>query len=191
MLSRLSHGTLPHRDVETYLTQVLWSILRLLYTEFCQNEVVVLDPTVCLRTGTRASAETLQCMFPLLTFFIPLSSHFSCFFIFQLFEFRKSTLTLPQSFPFTRNGRVQLLSRTPCPGRFSFRPAALCHHASQNTAPSDAVYTIPYKTTIPVTTLVPVSAVRSGYSNNPSNSGGGNRGNPSLGLAAVLLLLSW
>jgi len=41
---------------------------------FCQNEAVVLDSTVCLKTGMRTSIETLQRTFPLLIRLIILSS---------------------------------------------------------------------------------------------------------------------
>lgn len=48
--------------------------------------------------------------------------------------------------------------------------------ASQNTAASDVVYTIPYETTIPVTTHVPISTFYSGCSDTPTNPGGDGGG---------------
>jgi hypothetical protein len=62
---------------------------------YCQNEAVLLDSTVCLKTGMRTRTETLQRTFPSLMALVPLSS-------------RILTLSpLPQSNSFTRNGRIQ------------------------------------------------------------------------------------
>lgn len=71
---------------------------------FCQNEAVLLDSTVCLKTGTRTRIETLQRTFPSPHCFdSPIFAHLfvlSVFlFCFQLLEFRKidAVPILPQS----------------------------------------------------------------------------------------------
>ena len=53
---------------------------------YCQDEAVLLDSTVCLRTGTRTMTETLQRTFPSLVVLIsPLSSRISCCLFFLSF----------------------------------------------------------------------------------------------------------
>jgi len=44
---------------------------------FCENEAVVLDSTVCFKSGTRTSTETIQRTFPLLMLILPTSSRIS------------------------------------------------------------------------------------------------------------------
>jgi len=62
---------------------------------FCQNEAVVLDSTVCLKSGTRTSTEILQRTSTAHLLNFPIFAHFSRFFFFlsffHLFEFRKLT----------------------------------------------------------------------------------------------------
>ena len=77
---------------------------------YCQDEAVLLDSAVCLRTATRTTTETLQRTFPP-SWFAPLSSRISCLVLFCLFQlgFRKTdcVFILSRSNSFTRNNCVQ------------------------------------------------------------------------------------
>ena len=49
---------------------------------YCQDEAVLLDSAVCLRTATRTTTETLQRTFPSLMIYSPLFAYFlSCSFL--------------------------------------------------------------------------------------------------------------
>ena len=60
---------------------------------YCENEAVLLDSTVCLKTGTKAGTETLQRTFPSLVTSTLLSSHVSRV-IFSFFCSTSEELTL-------------------------------------------------------------------------------------------------
>lgn len=78
---------------------------------YCQDEAVLLDSAVCLRTATRTTTETLQRTFQS-SWFAPLFSRIPClvlFCLFQLLGFRKTdcVFILSRSNSFTRNNCVQ------------------------------------------------------------------------------------
>ena len=60
-------------------TSTVPSVVTARVDSYCQNEAVVLDSAVCLKTGTRTRTETLERTFPSLTVLIPFSFFFSLY----------------------------------------------------------------------------------------------------------------
>lgn len=63
---------------------------------YCENEAVLLDSTVCLKTGTKTGTETVQCTFRLLMISTPLSRVFLAYLFFFLLLIRSTDVI---SFP--------------------------------------------------------------------------------------------
>lgn len=135
---------------------------------YCENEAVVFDSTMCLKTGTRTGTETLQREF-LLLITSTLPSCVSFFGVVLIFIHSSHSMAA-----------TNFLTLTPSFSTF---------HSSRNVAASDVVYTVTYETAVPVTNFVPINTIYGGCSdsstnpseNNPGAIGGGSGPGPSYG----------